>query len=115
MTNAYLSGLVSGLLSALDGDSSKEESAAVNLGHRNAQVARAREIAAKIEKSVAALASPRDESGERIEGCEIGASFIRDNLGKDYSLTVKLPSGKASEDMLGRKVDLILHPRELTE
>ena len=49
--------------------------------------------------------------GERIEGCEIGSAFIRDNYGGD-SVTVKLPPSGSLHKMLLEPCTLILHTRK---
>ena len=49
--------------------------------------------------------------GERIEGCEIGSSLIRDNYGGD-SVTVKLPPGGSLHKMLLEPCTLIIHERK---
>ena len=49
--------------------------------------------------------------GERIEGCEIGSAFIRDNFAGD-SVTVKLPPGGSLHKMLLEPCTLIIHTRK---
>ena len=69
------------------------------------------ETAIEADLRIAAQRLREMPEGERIEGCEIGSAFIRDNFGGD-SVTVKLPPDGSLHKMLLEPCTLTIHERK---